>query len=314
MGHDQTFKEFLREFLRDFLQLFFPEVEAQIDFTELQFLDTGAFTSFPEGSSRAADVVAQVRTRKKAREILLIHVEVEARKRSSFPKRMFQYYSLLWSKYDVPIFPIVVYLRGGRTGLSEEQHVETLFGWEHLTFRYKAVSMARLEAREYLEKSSPVAAALAALMSRRRALKPAQLWLKMTERLNRSGLDEARKGLLLHIINTYIVVGRTEEKKLERALSKERYRGVRKMQMTWAEKVEKKGRKEGREEGRIEGILEGMLEGKREALLRQLTTKFGPLPEEIASKVRAVQSLQDLDLYLDRVLVAASLEDMNIRG
>ena len=82
------------------------------------------------------------------------------------------------------------------------------------------------------------------------------------------------------------------------------------MQMTWAEKVEKKGRKEGHEEG----LKEGLLEGKREALLRQLETKFGPLPEEMISRVRAVQSLPELDSYLDRVLVAASLEDMGLRG
>jgi hypothetical protein len=55
-----------------------------------------------------------------------------------------------------------------------------------------------------------------------------------------------------------------------------------------------------------------MLEGRREALLRQLTTKFGPLPEEITSKVRAIQSLSELDLHLDRVLVATSLRDMGL--
>jgi peptidoglycan hydrolase CwlO-like protein len=32
------------------------------------------------------------------------------------------------------------------------------------------------------------------------------------------------------------------------------------------------------------------------------------------SRVRAVQSLPELDSYLDRVLVAASLEDMGLRG
>jgi len=305
MGHDQTFKEFLREFLREFLQLFFPEVEAQLDFSALRFLDTESFTSFPEGSSRAADLVAEVKTRDGAREIL-VHVEVQARWRSSFAKRMFEYYSLLRAKYDVSVFPIVVYLRGGRTGISEEPHVEALFGKEQLRFRYSAVALARLEAQEYVGKSSPVATALAALMSRKRAPKPAQLWLTMTERLNRSGLDEARKLLLLHIINTYFVIAGAEGEKIERALSQERYREVRKMQMTWAEKVEKKGRKEGREEG--------MLEGRREALLRLLTTKFGPLPEEMISRVRAVQSLPELDSYLDRVLVAASLEDMGLRG
>jgi predicted transposase YdaD len=121
-----------------------------------------------------------------------------------------------------------------------------------------------------------------------------------------SGLDDARKFLLLHIIETYFVLAGAQRDEFDRALLQERYREVRKMQMTWVEKIEKKGRKEGREEG--------MLEGRREALLRLLTTKFGPLPEEMISRVRAVQSLPELDSYLDRVLVAASLEDMGLRG
>jgi hypothetical protein len=73
MGHDQIFKEFLRAFLKDFLELFFPKVEARLDFGDLRFLDTESFTSFPEGSSRAADIVAEVRRRNRAREILLVH-------------------------------------------------------------------------------------------------------------------------------------------------------------------------------------------------------------------------------------------------
>ena len=98
MGHDQIFKEFLREFLKDFLELFFPEVEARLDFGGLRFLDTESFTSFPEGSSRAADIVAEVRTREGARELLLVHIEVEARRKRAFAKRMFEYFTLLWMR------------------------------------------------------------------------------------------------------------------------------------------------------------------------------------------------------------------------
>ena len=57
MAHDQRFKEFLR----DFLGLFFPEIEARLDFSALRFLDTESFTGFPEGSSREADILAEVR-------------------------------------------------------------------------------------------------------------------------------------------------------------------------------------------------------------------------------------------------------------
>ncbi len=188
----------------------------------------------------------------------------------------------------------------------EEKFVMELLGREQLRFQFPAVALARCEAREYVEKGGAVAATLASLMSRRKSRDPANLKLTTLERVTRSGLDDARKFLLLHIIDTYFVLAGAESAKLERALSQERYREVRKMQMTWAEKFEKKGRKEGREEG--------MLEGKRGALLRLLAAKFGPLPEEMISRVRAVGSVQELDSYLDRVLVAASLDDMGLQG
>src|SRR3990172_1648552 len=205
MGHDQTFKEFLREFLRDFLALFFPDVEARLDFGELQFLDAESFTSFPEGSSRTADVVA-VRTRTRAKELLLVHVEVEATRRAEFRQRMFEYFALLWTKHKMPIIPIAVYLRGGRAPLMDEEFVLKLFRREQLRFRFLAVALARFEAREYVEKGSAVAATLAALMSRRRIRAPVPLRLSMMERVSRSGLDNARRTLLLHIIDTYFVL------------------------------------------------------------------------------------------------------------
>jgi len=79
MGHDQIFKEFLRAFLKDFLELFFPKDEARLDFGALRFLDTESFTSFPEGSSRQEDIVAEFHTRDGAPEHLLVHIEVQAR-------------------------------------------------------------------------------------------------------------------------------------------------------------------------------------------------------------------------------------------
>ena len=118
-----------------------------------------------------------------------------------------------------------------------------------------------------------MAAALAALMNRRGAREPLKLRLLMMERVALSGLDDARKFLLLNLIETYFELAPDERQKFERLLSRERYREVKKMQLTWAEKMMEKGRQG------------GMIEGKREALLRQLTTKFGPLPEETASRV-----------------------------
>jgi len=257
MGHDQLFKEFLREFLGDFLKLFYPEVEARLDFGTLCFLETESFTSFPEGSSREADIVAELHTRDGAPELLLVHVEVQARRERDFAKRMFQYYALLRARYEVSIFPVAVYLRRGRSALSEEEYIVDLFGREQLRFRYAAVALARFEGQEYVEKGSPVAAALAALMSRRGAREPLKLRLLMMERVALSGLDDARKFLLLNLIETYFKLAEDERQKFEGLLSRERYREVKRMQLTWAEKIEEKGRKEGMREGKKEGPARG---------------------------------------------------------
>ncbi len=78
------------------------------------------------------------------------------------------------------------------------------------------------------------------------------------------------------------------------------YREAQEMEVTWADKI--------REEGREEGLKEG----KRETLKQFLTKKFGPLPETAISRLEALESLEELDSYLDRVLTAGSLEEMGL--
>jgi hypothetical protein len=56
-----------------------------------------------------------------------------------------------------------------------------------------------------------------------------------------------------------------------------------------------------------EGMAKGKAEGKAETLARQLTRRFGPLPEWVPERL-AVASVEQLDLWADRVLDAASLE------
>jgi hypothetical protein len=56
-----------------------------------------------------------------------------------------------------------------------------------------------------------------------------------------------------------------------------------------------------------EGMAKGKAEGKAETLARQLTRRFGPLPEWVPERL-AVASVEQLDLWADRVLDAATLE------
>jgi predicted transposase/invertase (TIGR01784 family) len=62
-----------------------------------------------------------------------------------------------------------------------------------------------------------------------------------------------------------------------------------------------------REEGREEGLEVGWEKGRGHALTRQLTRRFGPLPDWVALQVQHASATQ-LDTWLDRVLDASTLE------
>jgi predicted transposase/invertase (TIGR01784 family) len=312
MGHDQLFKDFLRAFFREFLELFCPEAASSLDFGTLRFLDKELFTDFPEGSPREADVVAEIHTHDGTPELILVHIEVQLRSKPDFRLRMLQYYILLWLRYRKPIYPVAVYLKGGGEGVGIEQYSMNLFGLEHLRFRYRSLRLAKLDAWEYLEKSNPVGAALAALMRRKKGAESLTLRALMLQRVAESEVDAARKYLLVNLIETYFKLGPNEEESFRRLLSGAEYREAQKMEVTWADKIREEGRIEGREEGREEGLKAGLVKGKRETLRHLLTRKFGPLPQKTVSRLEALESLEELDIYLDRVLTAGSLEEMDL--
>ena len=56
------------------------------------------------------------------------------------------------------------------------------------------------------------------------------------------------------------------------------------------------------------GLQAGLKTGARNALLRQLRARFGALPEAAASRIEVADTAQ-LDIWLDRVLTAASLDE-----
>ncbi len=265
----------------------------------------------PRGSRREPDVVAEIRSRTGEPALLLIHIEVQAEWGSDFPARMFEYYAMIWLRYRLPILPFAVYIQGGR-GLTEEEYRVRLFGWEGLRFRYRCVGLAKLNAETYAEKNSAVGAALAALMDRSKVQEPLNLRGLLLERVGTSEHDEARKFLLTHIVEAYWQLTRQEAARFPQLLQREGFREAQKMEFAWADKLREEGHQKGRQEGRLEGLDEGLLKGKRDTLLRLMMAKFGPLSEELATRIQGLESLEELDQYLDRLVTASSLAEMQL--
>ncbi len=305
MGHDQLFKEILRGFFREFLELFFPDVAGRLDFDSLGFPNREVFTAFPEGQRREPDVVAELRTRSGEPEIVVVHVEVQADVRGDLGRRMLEYYSLLKAQFDAPVFPILLLLQGGQEGADTAEYRHEVFEREVLRFRYARIALARLSAREYVE-ASPLGAALAALMGRGETSEELELRARMLKRVLTSGLEQNRLYILVNTIETYFELSAPERESFRRLVERKEFQGMQDTKLTWGDKLIQEGMEKGREEG--------LAQGKRDTLKRQLTVRFGSLPSEVAARIDALRTSEELDRYLDRVLTARSLEDVGFEN
>jgi hypothetical protein len=302
MRHDQLFKTVIGKLLREFLELFYPDVAARLNFETLRLLDKELFADVPEGPKREADIVAEFQTRAGEPEVVLIHIEIQARTELEIPRRMFHYYALLSLRYSKPAFPIVVYLRGGE-GIGEEEYRASLFGREHLRFRFGALGLERLPASEYAGKG-PLGSALGALMDRSSVGDPVRFKASMLREILEGELDVELKRLLVNVVETYFKLDTEQKEELRRLLATEEYKKMQETEMTYFDELEERARQKGREEGREEG--------KRETLLRQMTSKFGPLSDAVVLRVKALESGKELDLYLERLLTARSLDELGL--
>jgi hypothetical protein len=66
------------------------------------------------------------------------------------------------------------------------------------------------------------------------------------------------------------------------------------------------------EEGKAKGLVEGQVLAIREALRRQLTLKFGALPEAVRQRIESAADLDRLNAALDQVLALQSLDELKL--
>jgi predicted transposase YdaD len=64
--------------------------------------------------------------------------------------------------------------------------------------------------------------------------------------------------------------------------------------------------------GRVQGQRTGEIDGMRAMLLRQLKGRFGPLPLKVRRQLKAIATREELESLADRVIVAKSLEELDL--
>ncbi len=309
MKHDQFWKTILRTFLQEFMELFFPEIAGHLDFSKINDVNRQMFTDLPQGAMREPDIALEVRSLDDETEIILIHIEIERNANRDIPRRMWEYYSLLRLRTKRKVLPLVLYLRKGAGGISQETYAESVLGLEALLFRYMTVGLGDLSAEEYLERGNALAAPLSALMQGDSAKRVSRK-IRAFEKLRTAKMDEARKSLLIYMIDSYLPLSKTEEAEMSSRLKNREGEEVHE----WLSSYEIRGIKKGRREGKEEGKNEGLIQGKKETLLLLLNHHFESVPSELLKRIEAIDNANELDALALKVMDAANLEDLGFNG
>ncbi|MEM7535857.1 MAG: hypothetical protein AAF639_27000, partial [Chloroflexota bacterium] len=127
----------------------------------------------------------------------------------------------------------------GEDNITIETYTETLWGEEHVSFRYYQVDLGRLRSEDYLQDNDPVAACLAALMHHSEE-ESAVIKKQIFDIIVQSDLDNGDKVFLAEVVGTYL-----PNEQVQQGATEEIMQQLIEYEKTWIEVAREEGREEG---------------------------------------------------------------------
>jgi hypothetical protein len=227
----------------------------------------------------------------------VIHVENQSYKQPNFDKRMFRYFSRLYEKFDIPIYPVVILSYDSPQTPETNVHQIAFPHKVILQFNYDVIQLNQLNWRDFLRQKNPVATALMAKMkiapAERRQVKFECLRLLATLRL-----DPARMRLISGFIDTYLRLSPQEQRLLQNDIARiepKEQEVVMQIVTSWME----------------EGIEQGKQQATLSLVLRLLSRRVGMLTPELEERVQGLSLTQLEDLAV-ALLDFFSVEDLEV--
>ena len=313
---DTPWKTALTRYLPEFMAFYFPEAYAAIDWQKPhRFLDQELAQVVRDAGlgKRLVDRLVEVATVASGLQWVYIHIEVQGQRDKAFAERLFTYNYRLYDRYHRPVATLAV-LADEQARWRPVHFGYDLFGCRHY-LEFPVVKL--LDYREKLEgllaDPNPFALVTAAhLLTQQTRRDPearyAAKW-RLARLLYERGWDKQRVidlymviDWLLHLPDLLerrlwtLITALEREKKMPYVSSAERF-GI------------EKGLQKGIKKGLAHGARMGRQEGEAALLYRQLTRRFGPLPDWVEDRLRRA-SIEELETWGDRVLDATKLADV----
>ena len=299
INHDRLFKELISHFFIEFVDLFLPELGRYLDReSAIVPLDKEVFTDITSGESHEVDLIMKVKVRGEDA-FFLVHIENQATAQTDFPKRMFRYFSRLHERYDLPIYPIVVFSYDVPKRKAETSYCIVFSDKNVLQFEYSVVQLNRFYWRDFVKSTNPVASALMAKMrmeqSERPKVKVECLRLLVTLKLN-----HAKTRLISGFIDSYLRLTGEEMKQYEREFE-QLAPSVRDDTMEIMSDWERRGMEQ--------GIIEGIIRGVEKVISKQIRRRFKDANPEVFSLLGKLSS-DELDELSEAILDFSELSEL----
>lgn len=131
-------------------------------------------------------------------------------------------------------------------------------------------------------------------------------WDELVRRVLRAPSGVAAFALVLRYL---LVVAPVNPKTFGRLLGKKAGPKAEQTMKTAADVLLEQGERRGLKKGVKQGLQQGVKQGLQQVLVRQLGLRFGELAPSVVARVRAA-STEQVELWADRVLTAATLDDV----
>ena len=294
MEHDQNFKNLILDYLRDSIELFAAneasgiQSKARIVSIREEQLKDRLGDRF-----RELDIPLLVEWPDGQRQAILFALEEEIDPNRFSIHRLAHYCWDLSELYNTDrVVPAVVFLRKGSNQTQLTLGGDSL---NYLEFRFLFCSLPELPYEEYRDSENIVA-----------LLNLPNMNYKLEDRVDvyahaLRGLrdKEPRLDKFVKYIDFIDIYANLDKKELE--LFYQKYPEEGEIMTTFVERY--------RNEGKQEGMQEGMQKGEVQVLIRQLSQKFGKIPEDKRRKIESADS-ETLLKWSERVLTANSLDEV----
>jgi hypothetical protein len=293
MDHDLLFKQLLSLLFFDYIDRFHPQLAAGLDHTFIEFLDKELLSDIPDSKRHQADIIVKVRLRGQDA-FIIIHVEHQSTSESGFPRRMFRYFFKIHEKFDLPVYPIVIFSFDSPLRAEPDRYEIAFSDRVVLSFNYAVVQLNRLNWRDYLRDPNPVATAFMAKMNIAPGDRP-KVKLECLRLLATFRLDKAKMKLIWGFVESYLRLSAAEQEVFEKEVAQmppQEQEEILELPNSWID----------------QGIEKGEVIGKRQMALRQLRRRFGPIPSPIEDRINSLSSAH-LDDWADAIFDFQSLDD-----